>query len=414
MDKRILTILIIVIGFVMGFVLSANFARAGCVSEHYDFHCGDIVNESCVMNLDLNSSGTCFHIITNNTFVDCNQHSIHLQTPNPYLYGIMSLFNENITITNCKIDNFWDAGILLDHVTKGAIINNTVFNNRGIGILLTASSEILVERNNVSYNGFSGMRLDMSSYNDSIINNLAEGNHIHGIVLIEGIQNTTVVNNTARNNHQAGILLQSASVNNYVANNDLSRNWLYGLAIFYNADNNTLLKNKIDSSGQYGVYISSSKNNIFVDSIIFNSSLGDVYSCDEMNGEVYNTLLNVSFNKDKVNVTNGTIYVKWYLDVYVQEVNGTPINNAQVTLIDMFNNRQDFFTGQDGTIPRSIVEEYSQDSQGKSYTNFYHIIVRKFGFYSVSKYLHVFGNEFVSATLRRIARPPPVKADSID
>ncbi len=414
MDKKIWMIFLFVMAFALGFVLFACFARAGCVSEHYDFHCGDSVNESCVMNEDLVSNGTCFHIITNNTFVDCNQHSIHLETSFPYLYGIMSLFNENITIKNCKIDNFWDAGILLDHVTTGAIINNTVFNNRRIGILSTASSEILVERNNVSYNWFSGMRLDMSSYNNSIINNIAEGNHIHGIVLIEGIQNTIVVNNTAKNNRQGGILLQSAS-NNYVANNDLSGNWLYGLTVFYNADNNTLLENKIDSSGQYGVYISSSKNNIFVDNTIFNSSLGDVYSCDELNGEVYNTLLNVSFNKDKVNVTNGTVYVKWYMDGYVQDINGNPLENAQVTVIDMFNNRKDFITRQDGIIPRSIVEEYVQDSQGKHYTNFYHIIIRKLGFYSVSRYLNVFGNEFVSVTLTRILAPrPPVKADIMD
>jgi len=173
-------------------------------------------------------------------------------------------------------------------------------------------------------------------------------------------------------------------------------------------------------NNDYGVYVdlnymTGCTNNLVFDSSITNSADKDVEVVALEGTQNFNlTFLNVSFDKGSIYISNdvesGELYVKWYLDVYVKDINNNPQEGAKVTIKDMFNQEEFYFTEENGTIPRQVVDEFYQNAQGRYYTNFYQIIVGKLGFYSVVKTIHVYDNEIVVATLKRIASPVKVES----
>ncbi|MEM4153145.1 MAG: NosD domain-containing protein [Candidatus Pacearchaeota archaeon] len=350
--------------------------------------------------------------------------------------GMLVLIScKNVTVKNLEIKNN-SPGIILVEVNNSSIYDNIIKNN-GEGILLfnssknsinnnyfisnihgiftTYSENNSIKENNFSSNLLSGIYLYSSSNNNIIERNYIEESKIGITGVISGFNK--ILNNSLNSIEVYGILLYASNENeikenllenningiffiegssyNILENNQIIDNRENGISFMYNSNNNAVSKNFLES--YKGILVSQSFNNFLNDCII----LSENYSI-EMDYPLSNiSLVNVSFDKDNVQIYEGKLYVKWYLDVYVNDSQGNPQEGAIVTIKDMFNNEKILFTEQNGFIPRQIVDEYYQDSQGKHYVNFYRIVVDKSGFYSVVKDLSVKENELLIATLKR-------------
>ena len=209
--------------------------------------------------------------------------------------------NEYFIIQNCSLYNAGsahDAGITLNNVTNGKIINtycyrnyhgiyltlsdsntvsgNTASNNLDNGICLYESINNTVSGNAVSYN-WGGIALDESE-NNTVSDNTASNNYIHGIYLY-GSDNNTVSDNTANYNYYHGIYLYGSDNNTFsenTASNNSAGIYLYG------SDNNTFSENTASNNNYYGVYLYGSENNTFSGNLMNFCGIGLEGSLEEM------------------------------------------------------------------------------------------------------------------------------------
>ena len=157
---------------------------------------------------------------------------------------------ENCTVFNSGSVDF-DAGIHLDHVGNGTLINNNCsFNNR-YGMFVTYSD------------------------NTTVLGNTANNNQNEGI-WFHASYNTTVLGNTANNNRNNGIRI-SGSDNNTVSGNTANNNSFDGIHFYY-SDNNNISGNIVDINDRKGIYIYLSNNNTVLDNIAKNNTDGLYFS----------------------------------------------------------------------------------------------------------------------------------------
>ncbi|MFX0098030.1 MAG: right-handed parallel beta-helix repeat-containing protein [Candidatus Hodarchaeota archaeon] len=127
-------------------------------------------------------------------------------------------------IQNCKVHDCSSsaAGIKLENVTSGTIIDNEVANNSGQGIHLYNCSNVTIQSNNISYNADAGIFLELSS-NNTVTGNDASHNDDNGILLDDSDGNT-VSENTVTFNGEYGIKLENDSDDNAGSGNSGSDN----------------------------------------------------------------------------------------------------------------------------------------------------------------------------------------------
>lgn len=130
------------------------------------------------------------------------------------------------TIRNCVFynssDGIFDAGIKLDHVSNGTLINNNCSSNNGNGIVLESCHNIVIEESSVNYNGLNGIFL-INSFNNSINDNknTINNNGNHGINLLLSSNNTITMNTI--NYNSIGIFLSESNYN-IITKSDLRYN----------------------------------------------------------------------------------------------------------------------------------------------------------------------------------------------
>lgn len=132
------------------------------------------------------------------------------------------------------------AGIYLENVTHGELVNNILYSNsRGISLL---RSHLNTVANNTCNSNRAGIYLDLSSSN-TVTNNTCNSNDESGIYLVYSDHNT-VVNNTC-NNNLIGIGLWNSD-SNIVINNMCTGNTLHDIYI-YASDTITEMTGEFDS-----------------------------------------------------------------------------------------------------------------------------------------------------------------------
>jgi len=152
-------------------------------------------------------------------------------------------------VRNCSLyysGYSWDnAGINLDNVTGGKIINNDCSNNyRGISLDESDNNTLL---GNIAFNNYYGIYLESYCDNNTLSGNTASNNYDSGIYLDWYCDNNMLSGNTASNNYDSGIYLYYSD-NNTLSGNNASNNDDYGIDIRY-SNNNTLLGNLMDFCG---------------------------------------------------------------------------------------------------------------------------------------------------------------------
>lgn len=226
--------------------------RGGCVGASRTFLVGETVTESCTVNCDLTSNGTCFIIGADNITLDGGGHRL---TGNGTGAGIEVPGKINATITGITITNF-KYGVHLVNSHNCTVTNATVTTSSGggsgCGIFLDDSSHTIITDNRVQANDFQGMYLVGSSDN-VIANNTVNSNGNYGIILWSGSNNNVVTNNTVSDNKR-GITL-GYSMENLVSNNTIKDNAQYGIELQQPSNKNTFCNNTIINNSEIGITI---------------------------------------------------------------------------------------------------------------------------------------------------------------
>ena len=173
--------------------------------------------------------------------------------------------NSNVyfKIENCTIyyagpsgRSFKEAGIKLEMVSNGSLINNNASNSNVYGIFLYYSNNNTISGNTVN-NNLKGIYLGGSDRN-TVSGNTAN-NNLDGIYL-GGSDRNTVSGNTVNNNNENGIRIKDSS-NNTISGNTVNNNNENGIRI-EDSSNNTISGNTVNNNNLYSIRIKDSNYNI--------------------------------------------------------------------------------------------------------------------------------------------------------
>lgn len=351
-------------------------------------------------NITNSANTTCFDITANNIILDCSGHKID-GTDSLNSYGISINNYDNITIKNCEITD-WGDGIYMSSSSFSRIINDTIDSNQKRGIYMPSSDNTLISKSTIKNNINYGIYLSGSANN-----NFSEVNVSYGIsygMLLDSSSNGNMINNSIMGyNDVNGIGIQSSS-GNKIINTSIYSNDVHGVLITYSSNNN-LTNCNIHSNGDQGLRITYSSDNWIKDTIINNSGGYEVYSSHDSASNNY--FMNTTFNKSDVYVDqNAIIWITWYLDARVIDVNNKVMNDTYLNISDvhgtlLFSNK----TNSSGYITRQILTEYNQTSSGKNYYTDYLIKVNSMGYYENSTQVNLVESILFTVYLNPL--PPP-------
>jgi parallel beta-helix repeat protein len=163
----------------------------------------------------------------------------------------VSFIISNCNLTGARYIPFASAGagISLENVTNGVLVNNICNNN-----------------------GYSGIYLRHSDSN-TVANSTCNSNAVHGIWLADSDSNT-VSDNICNYNGYRGIRL-SDSYSNIVMSNTCNSNTEGGIQLF-RSDTNTVARNTCSSNGEYGIFLDELHSNIIVNNICLGNTEHDI------------------------------------------------------------------------------------------------------------------------------------------
>ncbi|MHA3964715.1 MAG: right-handed parallel beta-helix repeat-containing protein [Candidatus Thorarchaeota archaeon SMTZ1-45] len=212
----------------------------------------------------------------------------------------------SFTISNCSLTGAsWDwlpgAGIFLENVTSGELVNNTCYSNDEYGIYLRKSSFNTVSDNTCNNNRF-GICL-VALHGNNMFN--------------------TVSNNSCSYNTQCGIYLDAiyATVsNNIVDNNTCTSNGNYGI-YFLHSNDNIVGNNTCSSNGDYGIFLYNAGSSTVSDNLCNNNRIGIfLYSSGEI----------IMFNTVSNNSCSNNTQCGIYLDANTSLANTNLSNNTVI------------------------------------------------------------------------------------
>ncbi len=186
---------------------------------------------------------------------------------NPYII-------ENYSINAAESD-----GIRIQNVNLYLIIRNCIIENGSVnyhcGIKLESCAHITIMNNTLLYNQY-GIFL-YSSYNNTIINNIAKFNFFEGITIDETSNSNNIINNTIVKNDHYGIFIHKSSFN-FVKDNLCRNNGFDGISLIESSNSNYFLSNIIEDNKHNGIYIyTSCINNTFFGITIKNNTWEGIY-----------------------------------------------------------------------------------------------------------------------------------------
>ncbi|MDP3027172.1 MAG: LamG-like jellyroll fold domain-containing protein, partial [Nanoarchaeota archaeon] len=374
-------------------------------------NCGNLNIPNTIYNLTQNvsSTGTCFNVTANNVTLNCNGYEINYSSDGGnYEYGIYS--NQNFTtIKNCRIKEGltggdYDYAIYFNGTKNGTINNNTITTSgsRGYGILLYSSSNSnTLSSNNITTSGSSGfgIRLDSSSNFNTLSNNIITTSYTNGWgIYLSSSSANTLSNNTITTSGITGygIYLSSSSANT-LSNNTITTSGSNGFGIWLqsSSNNNSFsgMNIKTNNAAGYGIYIADTNHNFTISDSVLNSSYAGVqelYVRSIVTGGEWNFTNVTRANGSPITINweaggNGTLNMKWYLDVNVTNSTGA-LQDANVTAWNK-NNISQFSanTTATGFIPRQTLLEYTNiNNTLKTYFSNYTINVTKAGYQTYS------------------------------
>jgi parallel beta-helix repeat protein len=201
---------------------------------------------------------------------------------------------EFFVIRRCTFRNSdsLEAGLYLNNVTNGEIINSIAYNClRGIELSFVNDTEIIA--NHVFENN-EGLRLSNSHHN-ILSNNNASANLNHGIFLTQSSFNT-ISNNRANENENAnGISLNSNSDHNGISGNTISYNGQNGIET--NACSDVVIQNNIAHQNDLdGIILDGGNNLVCLQNTVYENNENGIFlnspdDCEIENNNIHHNSL---------------------------------------------------------------------------------------------------------------------------
>jgi len=396
-----------------------------------------------------------YSVLSNNTLTTSNAHSLYLDGGTTLAHynhtidttnladgkPILYIFNNDSGIFE-NYDN--EYGQILIVVSTNVTLRNITMTGRD-GIHLMNSSGSTVENSNLT--GITGYGIGLMRYS---MNNVLQNNIIStdayyqfGLYLASGSASNTILNNTiatVKSDATAVYMRDTDTINNSFVNNSIKTiGASYSTGVYaYLASNNTFTNNIINttSTAGHGIYFTESSNNTlynntiitagnFANGIIFRSG-----STPSSNNRIYNTsitsqnyndiyvrgteditnyLINSTFDQSSVDFLDSAqtdkIEIQWYLDVYINNTQGNPVNQANITAWQV-NSTQEFteLAASSGYIIRQTLTEYTHNAtqvypDNVTYSTNYTVNATKFGYDEATKQVNLTESKEIYLTI---------------
>jgi parallel beta-helix repeat protein len=221
------------------------------------------------VTIDGQSSGSCIEIKNSDAYFIVRNCSLYNSSSSSFDAGIKldNVDNGKIINNNCSDNN--SCGLYLGNSDNNTLSGNTA-NNNTYGILLWYSNNNTLSENNASNNNNYGIVL-FNSINNALSGNNASNNNIIGIYLTYS-NNNTLSENNANNNNYEGIYLNESN-NNTLSGNTANNNNRIGIYLWY-SNNNTLSENNASNNSDHGIYLNESNNNTISGNTVNNNTVG--------------------------------------------------------------------------------------------------------------------------------------------
>ena len=258
-----------------------------------------------------------------------------------YVLDIMAR-DKNFIFKDNIIKNFQRGILLLGQQENGIVENNTLTDGIGLGIAVGEGCKNIMVRGNTIINTQDGIIASgsgISIYGNEITNPKFPTYNTAGI-RIGGLHNSSIDNTSIKNVDQT----TTTGIN------------------LYQDSSNLIIKNITISGGlKYGITLNNLVNTQFVDLNISDSLTYDI-DFKGLNEDI--KFINTMFNDSKINFidNNDGFLPYYYLDVKVEDLNGNPVENASVNIINEIDSnyssinvngesKTSFVTGADGHTP---------------------------------------------------------------
>ena len=154
----------------------------------FEAECAGLIIEDTILTEDLhNCPGDGLTIYSDNITLDCDGHVIDGASSG---IGILNVHYDNITIKNCRVEEF-SQGIRLEEVSGNNVYGNNVSFNRNAGIVLhNADSNNIFDNYITENNGNNGdgLVISYSNYNNVYRNNIIS-NEARGVSVLSSTVN---------------------------------------------------------------------------------------------------------------------------------------------------------------------------------------------------------------------------------
>lgn len=226
--------------------------------------CGETITEDKILGSDLSCSGTAIIIGADNIVLDCNGHTI---TGDGFSgSGLLLSLRIGVTVKNCNVNNF-ESGIVLTDSSNNILENNNASNNDYVGIAIQYSSYENTLTSNIANNNFHGFELSEITLGN-FTSNIANGNTYSGFS-ISGQFNTFTAN-TANNNDHYGFYI--SGIFNTLTSNVAENNGYNGFTIDECSDNT--LSGNMANYNEYGFVLFSAGDNVLTSNTALNNEYG--------------------------------------------------------------------------------------------------------------------------------------------
>ncbi|MEE9150231.1 MAG: right-handed parallel beta-helix repeat-containing protein, partial [Thermoplasmata archaeon] len=283
------------------------------------------------------------------------------------IYGILIDNADYVNISGFSVigANFYN--IRLYPGNHSHIYDNILKNSGSIALGVNPGHENLIENNFIVDNPRGVLISDHSSAN-ILKSNIINSSGGRAITIGDGATENLISHNTI-SGYDTGIY-NKESENNRIEYNQIS-DGANGVKIFDQSSG--LLLNNIISNNEIGVKVFDHASAMVVNCTIQNSNLYDLTVGDTFNPTADVTLINTSFNDNKVDIMDDTsgLTVQWYLDVNVVDKSDEPVSGIDIRIRDNPNGDFDevFTTNSGGRVDLVTLTQYLQNRTSKvSYT----------------------------------------------
>ena len=284
--------------------------------------------------------------IIENIYIDAGGSGNGLLIRNSNVHFIV----KNSTFINSDGGSFpnYNAGLKLENVNNGIVLNNTARSNVNVGIMLygtSSSNNKIIDNRALDNSGFNtgyGIYIYDADYTE-ITNNTAINNERSGIYCNNGYQTVISGNFISESRMATAISLGGVSDNSIITNNTLENNW--GGIYLWGGESVTFSKNRVHNNTNSGLQIDFCSNTQIRNNIFNSDDINDFGGLDHnYSGNILNSC-GFSFSTDiaetsshivdTTNIVNGKIV--YY---YVNEINLKPenfTNAGQIILVNCQN-----------------------------------------------------------------------------